>query len=238
MDVKNVPYHVGIIMDGNGRWAKKRGLPRSMGHNKGAENLEKLMEHIFRSGVKVLSLYSFSTENFNRNKEEVDYLMDLFIKWFKKAVKKFNEANIKVVFSGRRNRLNSNVIEAIKTLEEATKDNKDGIVNFAVDYGGKTEIVDMVKIISSKVLDKELSIENIDIDMVNKYMYNDLPPLDFVIRTSGEQRISNFMLWHSAYAEYYFPSVLFPDFDVNEFDNSLVEYNKRCRKFGEVKDEN
>jgi len=238
VDVKRIPNHVGIIMDGNGRWATKRGLPRSMGHSKGAENLEKLIEHIFNSDIKVLSLYAFSTENFNRDKEEVDYLMNLFIKWFKKAVKNFNKANIKVLFSGRRDRLNPDVVEAIKELEYSTKDNTKGIVNFAVDYGGQYEIVDMVKNLASKVMKKEILIDNISSEMVNKCMYNELPPLDFVIRTSGEQRISNFMLWQSAYAEYYFPDTLFPDFNIDEFDKSLIEFGNRNRRFGGKKNEN
>ena len=237
MDVKKIPYHVGIIMDGNGRWAKKRGLPKSAGHSKGAENLEGLIEHVFRSGVKVLSVYAFSTENFNRDKEEVDYLMNLFIKWFKKAIKKFNKANVKVLFSGRRDRLSLDIVDSIKKLEEATKNNTAGTINFAVDYGGQIEIIEMVKNISIMVLNKELLLIDINEELVNKYMYNELPPLDFIIRTSGEQRISNFMLWQGAYAEYYFPDTLFPDFDNEEFDKALIEFTKRDRRFGGRKNE-
>ena len=229
-----LPNHVGIIMDGNGRWATSRGLKRSMGHKAGAENLEKLLSHIFSLGIKSVSIYAFSTENFKREKSEVDYLMKLFVKMF--AVKKsiFIKNEIKVVFSSRFTNLPSEVVEAISKLEEATKDFTNGTLNICLNYGGRYEIIDMTKKIAELVKENKININDINEVLVNKYMYQELPPLDFVIRTSGEERISNFMLWQSSYAEYYFPKTLFPDFDANEFDKALEEFNKRQRRFGGV----
>lgn len=227
-----LPNHVGIIMDGNGRWATKRGLKRSMGHKAGAENLEKLLDHIYNLGIKYVSVYAFSTENFKREKSEVDYLMDLFVKMFTSKKKIFIKNELKVIFSGRRDNLRDDVRESINKLEEATKDLTRGVFNICLNYGGRYEIVDMTKRIASLVKEGKLDIDSIDEELVNKYMYQELPPLDFVIRTSGEQRISNFMLWQSSYAEYYFPEVLFPDFNPYEFDKAIEVYNNRNRRFG------
>lgn len=227
-----LPNHVGIIMDGNGRWATKRGLKRSLGHKAGAENLEKLLDHIYNLGIKYVSIYAFSTENFKREKSEVDYLMDLFVKMFTAKKKIFIKNELKVLFSGRRDNLRDDVREGIIKLEEVTKDFKRGVLNICLNYGGRYEIIDMTKKIAGLVKEDKLDIESIDEDLVNKYMYQELPPLDFVIRTSGEQRISNFMLWQASYAEYYFPETLFPDFNVDEFDKAIDEYNNRHRRFG------
>lgn len=229
-----LPNHVGIIMDGNGRWAKKRGLKRSYGHKKGADNLEKLLKYIFNLGIKYVSVYAFSTENFNRDPEEVNYLMDLFVKYFTKKKKIFVKEELRVVFSGCNDNLKEEVINGMRDLEEATKDLTKGTFNICLNYGGRREIVDATKKITQDVLNGKLKIEDINEDMYNHYLYQDLPPLDFVIRTSGEERISNFMLWQSSYAEYYFPLTLFPDFDNKEFDKALEEYSKRNRRFGGV----
>ena len=227
-----LPKHVGIIMDGNGRWAKKRGLNRSLGHKAGAANLEKLLKYIFKLGIPYVSVYAFSTENFKRDKEEVTYLMNLFTKFFTKKKKVFVKSKIRVVFSGSKNNLGEDVINAMKDLEESTKDFTDYTFNVCLNYGGRLEIVDTIKKISNEVKKGKLEIGDIDENLVSKFMYQDLPDLDLVIRTSGEQRVSNFMLWQSSYAEYYFPSVLFPDFDCKEFNKALEEYNKRNRRFG------
>ena len=234
MEEMVLPNHVGIIMDGNGRWAKQRGLKRSIGHKKGADNLEKLLKHIYSLGIKYVSVYAFSTENFNRSDEEVNYLMDLFVKFFTKKKKIFIKEELKVVFSGSKNRLRDDVVNGMKELEECTKDFNRGVFNICLNYGGRLEIVDAIKKISSEVKTGKLNIEDINEELVSHYMYQDLPDLDFVIRTSGEQRISNFMLWQSSYAEYYFPKTLFPDFDKDEFDNALLEFNNRNRRFGGV----
>ncbi len=229
-----LPKHVGIIMDGNGRWAKKRGLKRSFGHKAGAKNLESLLKHIFKRGIPYVSVYAFSTENFNRDEEEVNYLMDLFVKYFNKKKSVFIKNGIRVIVSGSRENLREDVIDGIKNLEDCTKEFTHFTFNICLNYGGRMEIVDAIKKISQKIHNNELKLDDVNEELVSHYMYKDLPDLDFVIRTSGEQRISNFMLWQSSYAEYYFPDVLFPDFNEKEFDKSLEIYNKRNRRFGGV----
>ena len=231
MDREIIPNHVAIIMDGNGRWAKKRNLPRSLGHKAGSENLKKLGLHIFKRGVRVLSVYAFSTENFKRSPEEIDYLMNLFVKNFKKELKVFAENNIRVVFSGRKEPLRSDVLEAMDEVVEATKENTGGIFNICLNYGSQYEIVDAVKRI---VLEKR-DVSELTPKEFEKYLYQELPPIDFLIRTSGEYRLSNFMMYQLAYAEFYFTDCLFPDFDDKKFDEALQEFQNRDRRFGGVK---
>ena len=221
-----IPNHVGIILDGNGRWAKARGLKRTAGHLAGYENLLKLSKYVLTRGTKYLSVFAFSTENFNRPQEEVDYLMDLFIKGFNRDRGYFNKENIKVVFSGRRDRLSDKVLAAMDQMMDETKDNTLGTLNICLNYGGRAEIVDAVnKIINSN--EKDITEETF-----KKYLYNDLPDIDFMIRTSGEVRISNFMLWQLSYAELYFPECYFPDFNESEYDKAIEEFTKRDRRFG------
>ena len=229
LDNIKIPCHVGIIMDGNGRWAKERGLNRSKGHEAGYKTLKTTAKYILDSGVKVLSVFAFSTENFNRPKEEVDFLMNLFIKGFKKDSAFFNKENIKVVFSGRKEPLKKDVIEAMAYLSESTKNNTKGILNICLNYGGRSEIVDAVNHIIKD------NLKEVDEEVINNYLYNKLPDIDLLIRTSGEVRISNFMLWQLSYAELYFPKCYFPDFNQEEFDKALLEYTKRDRRFGSVK---
>lgn len=226
MDNIKIPEHVGIILDGNGRWAKERGLKRTAGHLAGYKNLLKLSKYVLDKGTKYLSVFAFSTENFNRPQEEVDYLMDLFIKGFNEDRGYFKKENIRVVFSGRRNRLSDKVLDAMDKMEEETKDNTLGTLNICLNYGGRAEIVDAVnKIVNDNQKD-------ITEETFKKYLYNDLPDIDFMIRTSGEIRISNFMLWQISYAELYFPKCYFPDFNESEYDKALVEFTKRDRRFG------
>ena len=228
--------HIGLIVDGNGRWAKERGQKRSHGHKKGAEALEKIILYINENKIaNYLSLYVFSTENFNRSEEEVNYLMELFMKWFKKAKDKYQNANIKVLFSSQKSYLKKEIVDAINELENATKENTGLVVNFCLSYGGRQEIVDATKKISEKVLNKEIKIEDINEELFKKYLYNDLPDVDFLIRTSGENRISNFMLWQLSYAEFYFPKVYFPDFTPESLEEAIKEYEKRDRRFGKIK---
>lgn len=229
---ENIPVHVGIIMDGNGRWATKRNLPRTMGHKNGVKTLKKLCSHVFKRGVKVLSVYAFSTENFKRETSEVQFLMDLFVDSFYNEFLFLKENNVKVIFSGRREPLPASVLKSMDKLVDETKDMTGPIFNICLNYGGQDEIVDMVKKISLLVKDDVLQIDDITKDLVNSNLYQELPPLDFVIRTSGEQRISNFMPYQSAYAEYYFPKVYFPDFSEKEFDIAIEEFQKRNRRFG------
>lgn len=235
MEKLKIPYHVGIILDGNGRWATERGLKRSEGHKAGFETLKILSKHVFTRGVKVLSVFAFSTENFNRTKDEVDYLMNLFLKGFKSSIKEFNKNNIKVVFSGRKEPLSDKVYESMKSLEKETLNNTGGVLNICLNYGGQTEIVDTTKKLINDVLDGKIKAEDITPEIFMKNLYNDLPPIDFLIRTSGEIRISNFMLFSLAYAEMYFPHTYFPDFKEDEFDKALEEYTKRDRRFGKNK---
>lgn len=235
MENLKIPYHVGIILDGNGRWATERGLKRSEGHKAGFETLKILSKHVFTRGVKVLSVFAFSTENFNRTKDEVDYLMNLFLKGFKSSIKEFNKNNIKVVFSGRKEPLSDKVYKSMKSLEKETLNNTGGILNICLNYGGQTEIVDTTKKLINDVLDGKLKTEDITPEIFMKNLYNDLPPIDFLIRTSGEIRISNFMLFSLAYAEMYFPLTYFPDFKEDEFEKALEEYTKRDRRFGKNK---
>lgn len=235
MENLKIPYHVGIILDGNGRWATERGLKRSEGHKAGFETLKILSKYVFTKGVKVLSVFAFSTENFNRTKEEVDYLMNLFLKGFKSSIKEFNKNNIKVVFLGRKEPLSDKVYESMKSLEKETLNNTGGILNICLNYGGQTEIVDTTKKLINDVLDGKLKTEDITPEIFMKNLYNDLPPMDFLIRTSGEIRVSNFMLFSLAYAEMYFPLTYFPDFKESEFDKALEEYTKRDRRFGKNK---
>lgn len=230
-----VPKHVGIIMDGNGRWAKMRGKKRSFGHLEGSKTLENIALYAIECGVQVLSVYAFSTDNFKRSKEEVDYLMNLFITMFNKKMKKIKDNDIKVIFSGRKEPLREDVLASMDKIVEETKNNKRGILNICLNYGGQEEIVDATKKIVELVNNGELNIDDVDKNNFYKYLYNDLPPLDLLIRTSGEFRLSNFMPYQSTYSEFYFTDTLFPDFDNREFDKAIESYNKRDRRFGNAK---
>lgn len=220
-----VPNHIGIIMDGNRRWAKEKKKKTIEGHLAGANRIISLAKYIFDKGVKYLSIYAFSTENFNRSAEEVSNLMGLIIKFFNERVNELHDYNIKIVVSGLRDNLSKEVLKCIDNVVDLTKDNTGGVLNVCLNYGGRREIVDAVNKI------KEANV-NITEETFGKYLYNDLPDLDYVIRTSGEERISNFMLWQISYAEFYFPKVYFPDFDEKEFDKALEIYNNRNRRFG------
>lgn len=230
----NIPCHVAIIMDGNGRWAQKRGLKRSAGHLEGSKTLEKVGRYIFDRGVKVLSVFAFSTENFKRSSEEVDYLMNLFVEMFTKKCNSFKKENIKIIFSGRKHPLRSDVLDAISKIEKETKDNTKGILNICLNYGGCEELIDASIKIAEEYKEGKIDLSMLNKESFYKYLYNDLPPIDLLIRTSGEYRISNFMLYQMAYSEMYFSSVLFPDFKEKEFDLAIEEYKKRNRRFGGV----
>ena len=227
-----MPNHVAIIMDGNGRWATKRGLRRSEGHLEGSKRLKEIVEYAFKNGIKVLSVFAFSTENFKRSKDEVDYLMNLFVKMFTDYFDELNEKGVRIVFSKKDSGLPAKLEKIIKDITEKTKNNTNGTFNICINYGGQDEIVDTVKKISTLVKNNELDIDNIDKELVEKNLYCDLPPIDLLIRTSGEYRVSNFMLYQMAYAEFYFTDTYFPDFNTNEFQKALDAFNKRDRRFG------
>lgn len=223
-----IPNHVAIIVDGNGRWAKKRGLPRSLGHKAGSERLEEITLYAAEKGVKYLSLYILSCDNLKRSEDEVNFLFKLFTNTFTDKKELYRSKNIRVLFSGVNDHLPESVINAMNEMSELTKNNTGCTVNFCLNYSSRKELVDAIK----KIKDENVDLENIDL---RKYMYQDLPDIDFLIRTSGEQRLSDFMLYQVSYAEFYFPKTLFPDFDKNEFDNALEEFNRRDRRFGGIK---
>lgn len=232
-----MPKHVAIIMDGNGRWATKKGLKRSEGHIEGAKTLEKLALHTIDMGVEVLSVYAFSTDNFKREKEEVDSLMNLIIKYFKTKFEKINKKGIRVIISGRKEPLREDVLEAIKNIEEKTKDNKNGILNICLNYGGQEEIIDgAIKL--AEDIKNGLNIKDFNREDFYKYMYHELPPIDLLIRTGGELRLSNFMLYQASYSEFYFTNTLFPDFDKSEFNKALFMFENRDRRFGGISEKN
>ena len=232
MNEEKIPNHVAIILDGNRRWARKHKLPKLEGHRRGFENIRKLTNYIFSRGVKYLSVFAFSTENFKRTQDEVKYLMDMFVREFKKEYVSLHKDNIKVIFSGRKSGLRSDVVDAMEEISSLTKDNTGGVFNICLNYGGHAEIVDATKDIVKLVLDNKLSIDDITEEEFAKHLYQDLPPIDLMIRTSGEVRLSNFMLWQLSYAEMYFPDCHWPAFSESEFDKAIRAYNGRERRFG------
>ena len=231
MEELKIPKHVAIIVDGNGRWAKERGKSRLEGHDEGFKTLKKICKYALNKGVEYLSLYVFSTENFKRDKDEVNHLMDIFVIMFQKEKNFFIKNNIKVVFSGRDEPLPKKVIEARDKLTELTKNNTGGVLNVCLNYGGRAEIVDATK----KIIEAGLKPEEITEEIFSHYLYQELPDVDLMIRTSGELRLSNFLLWQNSYAEFYFPEVKFPAFTEEDFDDAILAYNKRDRRFGNAK---
>ena len=221
-----VPNHIAIIMDGNGRWAKEKGMPRTYGHKAGADTLRKILTSCGELGIKYLTVYAFSTGNWKRAKEEVDTLMFLFKTYLKNEKKLLMKNNVKFLVSGRKEGVSKDLLAEISKLEEATKGNTGITLNIAFNYGGRAELVDAIKEIV-KNNEKEITEETVE-----KYLYNQLPDPELLIRTSGEMRISNFLLWQIAYAELYFSDVLWPDFDEAEFNRAIACYQQRHRRFG------
>lgn len=224
--ILNVPNHVAIIMDGNGRWAKEKNKPRVFGHKAGAETLRKIMEYSRKIGVKYLTVYAFSTENWKRSKEEVDALMFLFKNYIKSERENLLKNKIRFMVSGRKEGVSNSLLEAIEELEEVTSKDYEMTMNIAFNYGGRAEIIDAVNkiILSGK---KDITEEEF-----SKYLYNDIPDPDLVVRTSGEFRISNFLLWQIAYSEIYITDKYWPDFDEEEMNKAILSYSKRERRFG------
>lgn len=224
--------HLAIIVDGNGRWAKNMGKIRSYGHLKGYENLKKIINYVNDNlDIKYISLFIFSTENFKRSKDEVDYLMNLFKKGFKEEKDVYIKKNMKVVFSYKKEGLSKDIISIIEEVESSTKDNTGLVVNFCLNYGGRSEIVDACK----KIIDDKIDKNDITEDLFKDYLYNKLPDIDLMIRTSGEQRISNFMLWSLSYSELYFTKTYFPAFTTNELLEIIDDFNNRDRRYGNAK---
>ena len=221
----NLPYHIGIIMDGNRRWAKQKGLSPLQGHKKGLEIFEKIARHCQKRGIKILTVFAFSTENWNRSKREVDYLMKLFLKTFsKKRIDELMKEKVKVNILGQKYRLSKKLQKKIQEVEELTKINSKLILNIALSYGGRADIVEAVKKIGSKKITE---------DLISKNLWTQgLRDPDLVIRTSNEKRISNFLIWQAAYSEFYFSDKHWPEFDEKELDKILKEYDRRKRRFG------
>ena len=197
--------------------------------------MKKISEYIFSKDVKILSVFAFSTENWKRDKEEVDFLMNLFLKSFKDNFDSLKKKGVKIIFSGVKYKLDKKIISAMEKMMNETKNNTNGIFNICLNYGGRSEIVEATKKICKDVSDNKIKEEDITEELFNKYLFHDLPPIDLMIRTSKEYRISNFMLWQMAYAELYFTNILWPDFDDKEFDKAIEAYNNRDRRFGSIK---
>lgn len=231
-----LPQHIGIIMDGNGRWAKKRGLPRSAGHTAGAQNFRTIARYCSDIGIKYLTVYAFSTENWKRPQDEVGALMKLFKSYLQEALTDFKDDSIIVKFIGDTSAFNSDLQQLIKETEESSANRNGMVLNLAMNYGGRDEIIRAVKNISSEIVNGSLSIDNIDSTVISNHMYTaGQPDPDLVIRPSGEYRISNFLLWQSAYTEYVIlDDILWPDFTKEMLNEAIIEYAKRNRRFGGI----
>lgn len=224
-----IPTHLGLILDGNRRWAKAHGLPTLEGHRKGYDVFKKTVETSFKKGIKYVSAFIFSTENWSRTTKEVNYLMDLALKVFTKDLQDIHKQGVKILCLGTKDKLSKKHVEAIKKAEELTKNNTKGTLCVCFNYGGHQEIVDAVK----KIVQSGMSADDISEDALAENLYHpEVPPVDFMIRTSGEQRTSNFMLWRLAYAELYFAEPHWPAFDETQLDQALAEYARRNRRFG------
>ncbi len=233
---ERVPNHIAIILDGNGRWAKKRLLPRSMGHRKGAFNISDVANAARDLGVKYLTVFCFSTENWKRPQDEVDFIMTEPIKEIKKYYEKIANSNIKIKIIGRRDRLSKDFLDMVNSIEDATKDHEALTLTLCIDYGSYDEITTAVKEIACEVKNGNLNIDDINENTITNHLFTkDLPQLDLLIRTSGELRISNFLLWQLAYAELYFTDTLWPDFDKKELEKAIINYQSRDRRFGGIK---
>lgn len=232
-----IPAHIAIILDGNGRWAKAKGMPRNYGHAQGSKNVERICEEAYRMGVKYLTVYAFSTENWNRPKDEVDALMKLLRNYMKTCLKTAAKNDMKVRVIGDKIGLDEDIRNRIAELEEATKDN--GGLNFqiALNYGSRDEIVRAVRKVSEDVKEGKVKPEDIDEKMFETYLdTHGIPDPDLMIRTSGELRLSNYLLWQLAYTEFYFTDIPWPDFTKEELSKAIEQYNRRDRRYGGVKE--
>lgn len=235
IDMTRLPVHIGVIMDGNGRWAKKRGLPRSAGHKAGADSLKKIVTHCNNMGIKYITVYAFSTENWSRPKEEVDYLMNLLLGYLRDAENTLAGENVVIRAIGSRAELSQEIQEQIIKTEKFTANNTGIVMNIALNYGSREELTTAVKTVAREVADGKLTPEEITSDDISSRLYTaNQPDPDLLIRTSGEIRLSNFMLWQLAYSEMYFTDKLWPDFNVNDLEEAILAYQRRNRRFGGV----
>lgn len=235
VDKKSFPEHIAIIMDGNGRWAKKRGLPRSAGHSMGAKNLENVVRYLKDTSVRYLTVYAFSTENWKRPKDEVDDLMALLERYLRDYDNLLGGEDVKLKVIGRKDGLSDTLIKLIDEVEEKSKDRKQLTINIALNYGGRQEICDAAKKIADDVKMGKIDVSDIDEKLFNDYIYTkNIPDPDLIIRPSGEERLSNFLLWQCAYSEFWFSNVCWPDFTPDKLEEALLDFQKRNRRFGGV----
>jgi len=234
-EMKNLPVHLGVIMDGNGRWAKRRGLPRLAGHRAGMKSVKEIVNASGEIGIKYLTLYAFSVENWLRPKAEVTGLMKILREYLLKEIDELHNKGVKVVASGRIEDLEKTALKILKDCIKRTQHNKGLVLNLALSYGGRAELSDAVKNIVREVKSGHISSDKIDESLILKHLYHpEIPDPDLIIRTSGEHRLSNFLIWQSAYSEFYFTEVLWPDFGREELMRSLKEYQGRERRFGRI----
>lgn len=233
MDMNRLPKHIAIILDGNGRWAKKRGLPRVLGHRKGAFNLKDIAVECDKLGIKYLTVYCFSTENWKRPEDEVNYLMTTPLKYYLKYKKKIFDSNIRIKVIGRRDRISKEFLNMINEIEDKTSSHTGLTLTLCIDYGSIDEITTAVKNIAVKVKNNEIDPSDITADLITNHLFTkDYPQLDLMIRTSGEYRISNYLLWQMAYSELYFTDTYWPDFNKKELHKAIINFQNRNRRFG------
>ncbi|MDN3674804.1 isoprenyl transferase [Flavobacterium branchiarum] len=238
LDKTNLPRHLAIIMDGNGRWAKQQGFLRAFGHENGTKSVKETIESCAKIGIEYLTLYAFSTENWNRPKLEIETLMKILINSLKKELGTLQKNNIKLNAIGNLEKLPKSAQKELLDVIEKTKNNTRLTLTLALSYGSREELINAVRIISNKVKNNIISIDTIDDSIINEHLYTqNLPDVDLLIRTSGEHRISNFLLWQIAYAELYFTNVLWPDFKEKDLYEAIISYQKRERRFGKTSEQ-
>lgn len=236
IDMGNIPKHIAIIMDGNGRWAKKRKLPRTMGHKAGVETIRRVLKEADRLGVKYMTLYAFSTENWKRPKDEVNALMKLLIQYLKQEINELHKNGVKINVLGDISRLPIECQKEIKSSVEKTKNNTGITMNIALNYGGRDEIIRATKLIVEDVLNGNINLEDINDGIFEKHLYTkDIPDPDIIIRPSGEQRLSNFLLWQCAYSEFWYSDICWPDFKEEDLRRAIYDFQNRDRRFGGIK---
>lgn len=236
IDLENMPTHIAIIMDGNGRWAKSRFLPRTAGHKAGVETIRKIVKEADRLGIQYLTLYAFSTENWKRPKLEVDALMNLLVTYLRNEIDELHKNNVKLTAVGDFEKLPEACVKELHSAMDKTKDNTGVHLNLALNYGGRNDIREAVVEIAKEYKEGKISLEDITEERIKKHLSTgEIPDPDLVIRTSGEQRLSNFLLWDIAYSEFYYTDIHWPDFDGEELEKAIYAYQKRDRRFGGVK---
>ncbi|WP_294358420.1 isoprenyl transferase [uncultured Clostridium sp.] len=236
LDMSNIPKHIAIIMDGNGRWAKERNMPRTYGHKAGVETIREIVKECSNLGVEYLTLYAFSTENWARPKEEVDTLMKLLVQYLRNEFEELNKNNVIINSIGDISKLPKVCYEELNKAYDKTKNNTGLTLNLALNYGGRVEIVNSVKEIAKLIQENKIKVDDIDEKMIEKYLYTSgMPDPDIIIRPSGEQRLSNFLLWQCAYSEFWYSDVKWPDFTKENLIEAIFDYQNRDRRFGKVK---